>query len=184
MPKKDGTDYIISETGNWNVADDYSKKKIMRPLFTCDYYEDVANFGYESLGEELLSYNLPPNEVVKIKALKRLIKELIKIINNAKFALKKPGTRDIALKYKEQLKKIQDKVVPNLIKVTHNQIKNTKTIKITNLQLFEDVLEKVSEIKSKINEPLNKNHLIFTDKEEFDPKKFKQNLKDRMVEQG
>ena len=53
-----------------------------------------------------------------------------------------------------------------------------------NLELFEKVLKQILEIKSNINEPLNKNHLIFTDREEFDPSAFKKSLKDRMVNRG
>ena len=38
------------------------------------------------------------------------------------------------------------------------------------------VLDMVIEIKSKLNEPLNKNHLIFTNKDEFDPKAYKKQI--------
>jgi len=183
MAKKEYQDYMVSESGNWNVADTYVKKKIMKPLDRCDYYEDIAYFGYESIAEELVNYQAPPNAVIQIKATIRLIKELIKLINNSKFALKVGKTRQEALKYKAQLKSILPIIYP-LLKVTHNKIKHTSNYKINNLLLFKDTLEKISEIKSKINEPLNKNHLIFTDKEEFDPKKFKDNLKRRIKNQG
>ena len=43
-PKEEG--YNISETGNWNVASDYSRLKIMKPLYNCDIYENIAKFGY------------------------------------------------------------------------------------------------------------------------------------------
>ena len=183
MPKKDGEGYIISETGNWNVADQFSKSKIMRPLNLCDYYEDIACFGYESIAEELINFQAPPNDVIRIKAIQRLTRELIRVINNAKFALKVGNTKSTALRYKEQLIKLQ-KTIPNLVKVNKNRIEKTTIIKITNQALFDEILGAISEIKSKINEPLNKNHLIFTDKEEFDPKAFKKNLKERMISQG
>jgi hypothetical protein len=177
MPKKEDGETVISETGNWNVADTFSKTKIMRPLILCDFYEDVARFGYESLIEELMNFQAPPNDIIRIKAIQRLIQELIRLIDNAKFALKKPGTREKALEYRSFLKKIE-KEIPNLANI------NNKQISISDLDLFNSFLEKISEIKSKINEPLNRNHLIFTDKEEFDPLAFKQRLKHRMVEQG
>jgi hypothetical protein len=178
MPKKEQGEAIISETGNWNVADTYSKSKIMKPLILCDFYEDVAMFGYESLVEELINFESPPNDIIRIKAMQRLIKELIRLIDNTKFALKKQGTREKALRYMGDLKKIY-KAIPNLVLIHPN-----KQISIADLDLFNDFLEKISEIKSKINEPLNQNHLIFTDKEEFDPIAFKTRLKRRMVEQG
>jgi len=183
MPKKDEEDSVISETGNWNVADSYSKSKIMRPLILCDYYEDIATFGYDSIIEELIGFNSPPNDMIKIKAMKRLLKQLIRVIDNCKFALKKPGTKDLILKYREDLIKL-NKCVPNLVKINFNQIEGTRTIQIKSEELFNSFLDKISEIKSKINEPLNRNHLIFTDKEDFDPKAFKDKLKSRMVNQG
>jgi len=183
MSGKDSNDYMVSESGNWNVADQYVKNKIMKPLNLCDYYEDVAYFGYESIAEQLINYSVPSNDVIKIQAMERLIKELIRLIRNSKFALKIKGTRDEALKYQKQLELILP-VIPNLMKTNHNRINHTKISKIKNTKLFEDLLDKVSEIKSKINEPLNKNHLIFTDREEFDPKKFKDNIKRRIKNQG
>ena len=183
MPKRDEEDSIVSETGNWNVADSYAKSKIMRPLILCDYYEDIATFGYESIIEELIGYESPPNDIIRIKAFRRLIKQLLRVIDNTKFALKKPGTKNEILGYKANLIKL-DECVPKIVKVNYNYIEGKKRLTITNIELFDELLKRVSEIKSKINEPLNKNHLIFTDKEEFDPKAFKDRLKDRMINKG
>ena len=149
----------------------------------CDYYEDIANNGYESLVEELINYQAPPNDYIKIKALKRLIKELIRLIKNAKFALKKEGTKTQILKYLEHLKKLE-KVIPQLFEFKYNPKEERKEVMIKDEIFYNDFLEKISEIKSKINEPLNKNHLIFVDKEEFDPRAFKDRAKDRMRNQG
>jgi hypothetical protein len=179
MPKKDGDEFIISETGNWNVADQYAKNKIMKPLNLADYYEDIATFGYESIAEEFMNYNAPPNDVIRIKALKRLIKTLIRVIDNSKFALKKQGTKKEALSYKQSLEKL-DLIIATITRTSQE----TGNIKITKEILFQEIIKKVSIIKSKINEPLNANHLIFTDKEEFDPKAFKDRKKRRMEEEG
>ena len=182
MPK-DEEKYIKSELGNWNVADQFAKGKIMRPLNLCDYYEDIACFGYESIADELINFQAPPNDVIKIKAIKRLLHELIRLIDNAKFALKVGNTRKTALEYKEQLIKLQ-KIIPNIIKINKNHVEGTTLIRISDLTLFNEILQTISQIKSKINEPLNQNHLIFTDKEEFDPVAFKQNIKHRMINKG
>lgn len=182
MPRNDGKEAIISESGNWNVADQYTKSKIMRPLNLCDYYEDIATFGHETIADELINYSAPPNDVIKYKALLRLLHELIRLIDNCKFALKKAKTKEEVLGYKKQLIDLQT-MVPKLIKSKVNQ-SGSRVIQITNHSQFESLLSLVCKIKSKINEPLNKNHLIFTDREEFDPKGFKKDLKDRMVHKG
>ena len=179
MPKKDYDDYMISETGNWNVADQYTKHKIMKPLNLCDYYEDIANFGYESIIDEIINYNSIPNDIIKIKALYRLIKQLIRVIDNTKFALKKKGTKEEVLKYKKTLKTLIENF-PRII-IKSNQSGN---LRIRDYELFQNILDQVSEIKSKINEPLNANHLIFTDTEEFDPIAFKDRKKRRMEIEG
>ena len=183
MSKKDNYGDSVSETGNWNVADRYSKNKIMRPLNLCDYYEDVATFGYDSLVEELINYNSPPNDVIRYRAMVRLVKELIRLIRNTKFALKIGNSKKTALRYMKDLILLQ-KSLPNLVRTSHNHVDHTSSTKINNYALFDRYLEKIAIIKSKLNEPLNKNHLIFTDKEEFDPRAFKKNNNDRIINQG
>ena len=182
MPPKDEKESMVSESGNWNVADQYTKSKIMRPLNLCDYYEDIAMFGHETILDELVNYSSPPNDVIKYKALLRLLHELVRLIDNCKFALKKGKTKEEVLGYKKQLEDLQ-KMTPKLIKSRVNQT-GIRVVEITDLSKFEKLLSIVCKIKSKINEPLNKNHLIFTDREEFDPKGFKKDLKERMRTQG
>ena len=182
MPMKEGKESVISESGNWNVADQYVKSKIMRPLNLSDLYEDVAMFGYESISEELINYSAPPNDVIRYKALLRLIHELIRLIDNCKFALKKSGTKKEVLGYRKQLIDLQ-KLTPKLIRSRVNQA-GDKVFEIINPSQFKKLLSLVCKVKSKINEPLNKNHLIFTDREEFNPRGFKKDLKVRMVSQG
>jgi len=173
--------YNISDYGNWNVAADYSRLKIMRPLFNCDVYENVAKFGYDSFAEELAHYGVP-NEGLRLMGLDRLIHELLKLIKNAKFAMKVKGTREELDKYEVVLMKIL-KITPKISKVKVNQVKGTKVTKIHE-QVFNMVLNKVLQIKSEINEPLNKNDLIFTNKEEFDPVAYKKTIFDRATTRG
>ena len=181
MPKKDAVDdYMISESGNWNVAARFSEIKIMIPLAKCDVYEDVAKFGYVDLFEELMNYGIPP-ETLKLSALNRLINELIKIAKNCRFAMKKQGTKTQLEELEKRLYIIK-KVFPLIYKTTFNQISKTSQTKLNSF--FPEILERVLEIKAEINDPLNKNHLIFTDKEEFDPKAFKDRIKNRMIDQG
>jgi len=183
MPQKDDPgDSIISETGNWNVAADFSKEKIMIPLINCDIYEDLASFGYETILEQIVNYNSIPQNNIKIIGLDRLIAELIRICKNSKFAMKKQGTKVKIEKYEKQLKKIRE-LIPSLYKFRTSQVKRTKEM-ILDTAKFNQTLEIVSQIKSDINEPLNQNHLIFTDRDEFDPAAFKEKIKNRMKNKG
>ncbi len=183
MLKKDTStgEPIISETGNWNVASDFARIKIMDPLTKCEYYQDIAMIGYESIIEELMGYQIE-NDFVKYTGLKRLINELLKVCENSRFAMKKPGTKEELKVYEDKLKKIKN-ILPFLVKIRKNGINKTKELKIIN-EKFDKILNIVIELKSSINFPLNKNHLIFTDKEEFDPNAFKTSLKERMKARG
>ena len=180
MPKKDGSgDYEMSDYGNWNVASEYSRLKIMRPLYLADEYETIATFGYLDFGEELtLNFN---EDVLKIRGFKRLIKTLILIINNSKFAIKGNEKKDL-LEYRKELEKFYN-VIKVMFKYTYDQRHKTKELKII-AEKYNPALERVLEIKSLINEPLNRYDLIFTHKEEFNPKKAKQHIKEGLVTTG
>ena len=173
--------YNISETGNWNVASEYARLKIMKPLYNCDIYENIAKFGYDSFSEQLEYYGIP-EESLRLMGLDRLIHELIKLIQNSQFAMKAKGTRETLDKFEKMLKAIL-KFTPKISSVRVNQIRRTKETKIDE-PLFNIILNKVLEIKSKINEPLNKNDLIFTSKEEFDPIAYKKQIFDRATTRG
>lgn len=171
---------FVSETGNWNVASDYARSKIMQPLYLADEYELISIFGTADFIEEL---NLQINpDILRIKGFKRLVNCLIMLINNTSFAVKQDKGQPTLEKYKQELKKI-NKAIPLLTEIKTNQVKKTSELKLIK-ERYDKVLERVLEIKALINKPLNQNHLIFTDKKEFDPRAFKKGIKTRMTEQG
>lgn len=163
--------YNISELGNWNVANDYSKTKIMKPLDYCDHYENIARFGYDTLLDQLENFGVPQDNL-KLIGFERLVNELIKLCGNCKFAMKVKGTKDELIKLEKKLIKIRSLMKLFSKTITKNR---TKQLKL-NEERYYTALDFVLEIKSKLNEPLNKNHLIFTDKPEFDPKAYKSSL--------
>lgn len=172
--------YNISDTGNWNVAAEYSKIKIMRPLEHIDHYENIAKFGSDTILEQLENYgqNL---DLTKITGFERLVNEMIKLINNSLFALKKAQTRKTMEDLKKKLNKIKE-IIPSLYEKKTNHRNRTSHIQLN--KNYKIVLEEVLEIKSQINEPLNANHLIFTDKEEFDPKEYKRKIIEEATTRG
>lgn len=172
--------YNISETGNWNVAADYSKLKIMKPLYLIDEYANIAIFGSSTLVEEL--QNQFPVDQLRMTGFKRLIHTLITLIDNSQFAIKKKTDKDDLGEHRKNLKRIE-KIMYSLFKEVVNHRTKQSYLKI-DPEKFEKILEFVLSIKSKINEPLNRNHLIFTDKEEFDPKKYKEKVFEDAVNRG
>jgi len=171
--------YNISELGNWNVASDYSRLKIMKPLDFADHYENIARFGYDTLIDQLDNFGVPL-DTLKIIGFERLVNELIKLCGNAHFAMKVAGTKEELERLEKQLKEIR-KLIPLLSRTITKQ-KNK--FLILNEDKYYKMLDLVTEIKSKINEPLNKNHLIFTDKQEFDPKAYKKQIMEDAKNRG
>lgn len=177
MKKEEG--YNISESGNWNVASDYSKLKIMKLLYHADEYANIATFGTATLAEELQN-PLPP-DILRLKGFERLINCLIMLIDNTFFAVRK-GDLENMKKFRKDLIRIKG-IKHTLSTVIFNQRKGTRSIKVEE-EKYVKVLDLVLDIKSKINEPLNKADLIYTSKEEFDPIKYKKEIFDLATTRG
>lgn len=180
MPKRDDfSEDILSEYGNWNVASDYSRLKIMKPLYLSDEYETISTFGYLEFFDEVDSdKNL---DVLKIRGFRRLIKVLILVINNSKFAIKGQHKKDLE-EYRKELERFY-KVISKLHKYTRDDRTKTRELIIIP-DKYDPALERVIEIKSLINEPLNRFDLIFTHTEEFDPKAYKEKVMRDAKERG
>lgn len=180
MPKKDFFEGdAVSDYGNWNVAADYSRLKIMKQLYLADEYELIATFGFSDFIDEL-SVEIG-TDILKIRGFKRLIKSLMMVINNSIFAIKKT--------HKDNLKELRKeltrywKIIPTLFEYKVDQRSKTKELKLISKE-YNPALERVIEIKAEINEPLNRYDLIFTHKEDFDPAAAKAIIKKRFVERG
>ena len=171
--------YNISELGNWNVAADYSRLKIMKPLEFADHYENIARFGYDTLIEQLENFGIPL-DVLKLIGFERLVNELIKLCGNSKFAMKVGGTKKQLEDLEKELKEIRG-FMPLFFKTVTKQ---RKSFVVINAKTYYKTLDYVVEIKAKLNEPLNKNHLIFTDKQEFDPGAYKKQIMESAKTRG
>lgn len=169
--------YNVSDTGNWNVASDYSRIKIMKPLDFCDHYENIARFGYDTLIEEIENYGVPLDEL-KLIGFSRLINELIKICGNVKFAMKGSTSKTL-----EDLKNkfIEIRSLTSALSKTIK--KQKKRIVVLNNNYYK-TLDIIIGLKAELNEPLNQNHLIFTNKEEFDPKEHKKKIMEEAKTRG
>lgn len=180
MPKKNIDHIDLSETGNWNVASDYTKLKIMKWLFFADEYEIIATFGTSDMLEE---YEISEEMQVmnRIKALQRLIKTLELIGKNCIFAVKSADKETLKTSL-DKLKKIK-KISSASYKITTDARTHKRGYKIQE-EKFDNILEFLIEIKTEMNEPLNKADLIFTHREEHDPKKIKDELMKALTEIG
>ncbi len=178
MAKKDD-DYVVSEYGNWNVAAEYSKLKIMKQLYLADEYQTIATFGTVDFIDE---FNQGIDiDMMKIRGIGRLIKTLMLLIDNTIFAIREKARGNLP-----DLRKELDryyKCLNKLYKTQKDVRKNTSKLVLIK-EDFEKALERIVEIKSLINEPLNKADLIFTYKEEFDYEAFRKKKMDDVINIG
>lgn len=172
----------INESGKWNLAKDYSEKKIMRYLAEADEFELIASFGSRNFSEEMYNVvNSMPEDALKIRGFRRLIKTLQLLISNSMFALKTAGKTQFE-EYQKDLKKI-DSLTSSLYSNKINQVTRTSILKI-NEENYNKVLGFVLKIKENLNSSLLDAGLIYINRDNFDPKSIKDELKRRMIEEG
>ena len=171
----------ISETGTWNQADVFSYDMIMELIKNSGIYLKIARTGFASLNEKK-NWEETPIDVLKIEGFEWLIDTLIDLLRNTRFVMKKKDSLKDSEKYEKQLIKIKS-IIPILSKITTNQRDHTKTLKII-YEKYNPILEMVSKIRSEINTPLNKNNLIFIDKEMIDPKVYEKKIMYDLIHRG
>lgn len=166
MVKKGGKDWGDISLGSdaWNVADGYTKIKILRLLIQLDRYDTIAQFGTEEFDEDLAVDQNYLNKR-RCEALERFISALRQLLGNVYFALRKEDFEGVNSDL-ERVKTLQT-YLPDLYKSTTDEISKEVLFEI-NEGLFQTMLLILQEIKDKINTPLNKAGLIFRPTEEID----------------
>ena len=182
MPKGDFLD--LSENQNWNVASDYVKLKIMKPLYELDILGDIALYGTSDLFSEF-EIEQSPNfkNLSRMKGISRLLSTLSLLISNTIFAVKK-NDRDKLQAFLDDLKTIKAALPCAQKTNTDERGGGRRSIVSINEVVFDKLLSMLLDIKVKLNTHLNDAHLIFTSNEEFDLKKLKQDVTDRLLTGG
>ncbi len=171
--------YEPSESGNWNVADKWSESMVFQPLFECSNYLKVADSGCVDL-EEDLTFDNDSKIQFKIKGLEWARRTLEQGIKQSLFAIKNDSDKDVVKVYLTDVKKLKE-LIPLIKKRKHNGDKN---VIVLDEKVFNFVYEMVDKIFTEITEPLNRSDLIFMDRKHFNPKEFKDKIKQRLEEEG
>lgn len=171
------------ESGNWNLADYYSKLKIGRHLVEIDNLIELAAFGTNDLVQEFI-IDEPTKQIARIHALERLHKKLSLVVNNTLFAIKKKEDK-IKLKYYSS---VIEKISPLLAhtkkkKIIHSYSGRSESI-VINEKIFSRVLLILERVHRDVLDILNKSDLIFASMEDFDPEKLKNEFHRQFIEEG
>lgn len=151
-------------TEAWNVADGYTKIKILRLLIKLDQYETIAKFGTEEMDDELV---LNKNQLAqrRINGLDRVIFTLEQLIGNVKFALK-VGSKDTIATFEERISNVRS-VFNGVSNSSENMVDHEVEISI-NEKLFNLCFDILKSIKDDLNFPINQAGLIFRESDEVD----------------
>lgn len=178
MGNNKGVDWEEVQTGNWNVAKPYTNDKILKWLVLIDEYQTIATFGFSRLEGDIYMRDKNLQNTSRLNALRRLIHSMQSLIVNTKFALRRKPQRQDFEKYSTRLKRLE-KFIPNL------RIEKKRGNRITELNIneeyFDKIMSEIIEMIDSINFRLNDSDLIFTHTEDYEPRKIKEDLKDKYV---
>lgn len=151
-------------TDAWNVADGYTKLKILRQLIMLDRWDTIAQFGTEEIDEDA---PYTPNQIRKrrVEALQRFHSTIKQLLGNVIFAMKKSDQVII----EKLLKRIKN--VEEYLAQTHKEVSDPVDHDLVfeiNEKLFKMILDIMQEVKDQLNTPLNNAGLIFRASEEVD----------------
>jgi hypothetical protein len=151
-------------TDAWNVADGYTKIKILLPLISLDKLDTIAQFGTEVIGDDQFYTDNQLNKR-RVEALQRFEAIIKQLLGNVKFAMKKadhPHIDRLVTRVKNT-----EPYLNESFKVTEDAVTHEELFKINEV-LFKKILDILQSVKDELNTPLNNAGLIFRPTEEVD----------------
>jgi hypothetical protein len=176
-------EYETSETGNWNIAENWSNEMIFKPFYECSQYLTIAKRGTSSIEEDFI-FDEQTKVRSRINSLEWARDKLEQGIRQSLFAIRNSNDR----------KKVQDflKEIVDLdngsncpMSLVFNKVTDRDKTKIEiNEEMFKIVFNCLKRIFTEVTEPMNRSDLIFNFKEQFDPKKAKKRIKEDFINTG
>ena len=148
----------------WNVADGYTKLKILRQLIMLDRWDTIAQFGTEEIDEDI-SYNNNQLKKRRIEGLERMYSTIKQLLGNVLFAIKKED-QEIVKALVDRIKNIEE-FIPKACEEKEDLISHSIEFKIDD-NVFNKIIAILQDVKDKLNTPLNNAGLIFRPSEEID----------------
>jgi len=161
--KASGEDVVGLGTQAWNIADGFTKIKILRLLIQLDIDEEIAMFGRKDDQDQTISEDIPYR---RVDSFEKFIFHLKQLVGNCKFAIEKGLDETIICQFLDRIDQVE--AVADGI-ATHFVNDVTKE---TELKINEDHFKKcfliLQSIKDGLNFPVNRAGLIFRQGEELD----------------
>lgn len=154
--KADGEGVISLGSQAWNIADGFTKIKILRLLIELDLYETIAMFGRKDLEEQI-----PESEISyrRYEAIQRVLFNLKQLIGNCNFAVNKGEDAKLFEEYLKRIDHIED-VFDGIADYLTNDVTKETELRI-NEDHFKKCFDILRTIKDELNFPINRAGLIF-----------------------
>ena len=161
--KEAGEDAVGLGTQAWNIADGFTKIKILRLIIQLDLDEEIAMFGRKD-DQDQTSYEEIPYK--RVEAFEKFIFHLRQLIGNCKFAIEKGLDEKIINQIEERIDQV-DAVGDGIASHFFNDVTKENSL-IINEAHFKKCFRILQNVKDELNFPVNRAGLIFRQGEELD----------------
>ena len=150
-------------TQAWNIADGFTKIKILRLIIQLDLDEELAMFGRKD-DQDQTPYDEIPYK--RVEAFEKFIFHLRQLIGNCKFAIEKGLDERIIVQFEGRIDQV-DAVGDGIASQFFNDVTKENSLTI-NEDHFKKCFKILQNVKDELNFPVNRAGLIFRQSEELD----------------
>jgi hypothetical protein len=158
-----GEGVVSIGTQAWNIADGYTKIKILRIIIQLDIDEEIAMFGRKDDIEMIDPQSIPER---RVEAFNKYIFHLKQLMGNCEFAIRDPINKTIFVNIKRRIENVEA-VANGIADYMINDVTKENELRI-NYDHFQKCFNSLMDIKNEINFPINREGLIFKQSDELD----------------
>ena len=171
--EKKGEDAVGLGTQAWNIADGFTKIKILRLIIQLDIDEEIAKFGRKDDLEKVDSQEIPYR---RVEAFERFIFHLRQLIGNCKFAIEKGLDEKIIDQIENRIDQV-DAVGDGIASQFFNDVTKENSL-VINEDHFKKCFKILQNVKDELNFPVNRAGLIFRQGETLDLDQIMRNIEE------
>lgn len=140
----------------WNIADGFTKIKILRIIIEIDLYETIAKFGKKDLEEDVNPDLLSER---RVEALERVLFDLKQLLGNCRFKLDEKKDKEIVAILYDRIENVEQNF-DNVADEKRNDVTHERILAI-NEEHFNACFDILRNIKDELNFPIDRAGLIF-----------------------
>jgi len=147
----------------WNIADGFTKIKILRLLIQIDLDEEITMFGKKDEQDVVSQQDIPYR---RVEYFDKLLFHLKQLIGNCKFAIEKGKDEEVIGYLMERIENVEE-VRDGISIEKYNAVTKENVLSI-NEKHFRKCFNVLRGIKDELNFPINRGGLIFRQSDEMD----------------